>query len=129
MSATTFKRRQAAGYTLIEMLVTIALGSIITGLSATLLVGLLRTEKAGRQHAVESRTLERLGRQCRADAHRASVSDLPPRVGGPAVTRPICSLSDPAAGVQIDYEQRSREVVRRELREGRLVRHEVYRFP
>ena len=65
-------RRPRGGYTLIEMVMVIGAVSIIIGLCASVLSGLFRIERAGRDSMADARTLARLARQFRQDVRAAA---------------------------------------------------------
>lgn len=119
---------QRRGVSLIELMATLMIGSVIAGLATTLMISLLGTEQASRQHALETRTLERLARRFRTDAHSCSQLDLNAAAAASSGLKPICQLARPD-GAEINYFQQHRAVVRRESRAGQLVRQETYRFP
>jgi prepilin-type N-terminal cleavage/methylation domain-containing protein len=59
------------GYTLIEMLVVLTVGSVITGVCVGSLHLLLRTERKGRDRVPEARVVAALAEQFRNDVHAA----------------------------------------------------------
>ncbi|MEX2122040.1 MAG: prepilin-type N-terminal cleavage/methylation domain-containing protein [Pirellulales bacterium] len=64
-------RRSRRGVSLVELLVVIAVASVVSGLAATLLVTLLKLERGGRRHLVETASLGRLADDFRRDAAAA----------------------------------------------------------
>jgi hypothetical protein len=71
-------RATRGGYALIEIVLAIGAVAIVLGMCAGLLHVLLRLDRAGRSHVVETATIGRLARQFRRDVHAASeVNALP----------------------------------------------------
>ncbi len=68
--------RRRRGWTLIEMLVTIAVMTSITGVAVKLLASLLRAERNGVEHVTRLTTVSRLSRQFRSDVHAATEVQL-----------------------------------------------------
>lgn len=64
--------RPRCGWTLIEMLVTIAVMATMTGIAVKILTTLLRSERLGIEHVTRLATVSRLSRQFRADIHAAT---------------------------------------------------------
>ena len=67
------KRRH--GYTLIEMMVVLAVGSVLSGVAVALIVALLRSESGARDHIHQSAVQSRLADQFRRDVHAADAID------------------------------------------------------
>ena len=68
------------GYSLIEMLFVITVLSIMMGMTAMMIHGLMRISKASQSRLTETETLDRLGRQFRRDAHAATTAVSKPDV-------------------------------------------------
>jgi len=93
-------RPRRRGLTLIELVMTIGIGSVVFGLTVTLLASILRTERTARQHLAETQTIGRLAHQFRRDAHAAASAELAPAANsGPATLR--LAMQD---GSQVDYQ-------------------------
>ncbi|MCE5267325.1 MAG: hypothetical protein LLG00_05515 [Planctomycetaceae bacterium] len=60
------------GYSLIEMVVVMTSGAVLTGIAITLLCALLRAEGAGRASVERAASLDRLTDQFRRDVHAAA---------------------------------------------------------
>jgi prepilin-type N-terminal cleavage/methylation domain-containing protein len=59
------------GYTLVEMVAVLTVGSVILGIGVGMLHLLLRTERTGRQRVPQSRVVARLAQQFRSDVNAA----------------------------------------------------------
>lgn len=59
------------GFTLVEMLVVLTIGTVVVGIAVGMLHLLLRTEQAGRDRVPEARILARLAEQFRSDVGAA----------------------------------------------------------
>lgn len=65
-----------SGWTLIEMLVSVAVIGTMAGMSAKLLTTLLHAERNGIAHVTRLATVSRLARQFRSDVHEARILDM-----------------------------------------------------
>ena len=70
-STTHYPPMRRRALTLIEMVTTISVAAVLTGLAMCLLVVMLRAERGGRAHVAEAESLERLADQFRQDVHAA----------------------------------------------------------
>ena len=59
------------GLTLIEMVVTISVAAVLTGLAISVLLVMYRAERSGRTQLAQANSLERLADQFRQDVHAA----------------------------------------------------------
>jgi type II secretory pathway component PulJ len=111
-------------YALIEMVLVIGTIAIVLGLCAGLLHVLLRLDRTGRAHLVETATIGRLARQFRADVHAASEAS---NRGKNAAT---ANLDLELAGERrIVYEAGDRALVRTEQQGATVERRERYTLP
>jgi len=108
--------RLRAGYTLIEMLVTIAIGSVVLGLAVGLVGAAMRHGRVGTDHVHRCGVLARLAERFRADVHAANTAE-PSAASADDVLR----LSMPA-GRTVEYRGNGRELTRVE-RVAEQVRH------
>lgn len=113
--------RRRVGYALIELLVVMAVWTVMMALCAGLIHLLLKLDRSGRTASENAADLSRLARDFRADAHAArpgSVTLAPDR---------LTLALEP--GRTVDYQVRPDDILRT-LREGEKVRRfEVYRRP
>ena len=65
-----------AGWTLIEMLLTVTVMSALTGVAVKTMGAMLRSERNGAEHVARLTGLSRLARQFRADVHDATSVEL-----------------------------------------------------
>jgi prepilin-type N-terminal cleavage/methylation domain-containing protein len=119
------KRRR--GFSLIELLVVVAVGSVLTGTGIAVVYALLSAEQAGRELLRTRAALDRLADQFRRDAHAAT-----------ALTRPAPEEDDdlrPAwqlrldANLVVEYRQGRDELLRVEKRDGHIQRRESFALP
>lgn len=111
------------GYTLMEMLVVIALGTVLLGVAVGVLHLLMRTQHSGRESVYQTETVARLAEQFRSDAR--------------AALRPIAAEGEPkdrwrfalAADRTVTYRLRPGEIERREQIAAKQVRQESYTLP
>lgn len=64
------------GFTLVEMLVVMAMGSVLTAVAIGLIVTMLRSEDVARNHLHQSAVQSRLADQFRRDVHAADAIDV-----------------------------------------------------
>ena len=108
-------------YLMTELLATITAGTVILGISVSVLGLLDRDERAGRDHVHQTLVDQRLAEQFRADVHAASGS-MPEAKGL------LCRL--PIGGGRVaTYRLRQAIVERDETAGDRAVRHESYPLP
>ena len=111
-------------YALIEMVLAIGSIAIVLGLCAGLLHVLLRLDRTGRAHLVETATIGRLARQFRQDVHAARQARID---GGPDGA---ANLDLKLAGDRrIVYEARERALLRTEQQGTTVQRRESYTLP
>ena len=117
-------RGRPGGYTLVEMMVVVAITSLVLSSVAVALHSLYRVDRRMRSHMVNTTTLTRLSLQLRRDAHRAvSVEKID---GENGVSKLMLALTD---GNVVQYEAGPGRLLRI-ARSGEDVRHrEVYRLP
>lgn len=117
-----YRRR---GWTLIELLATMALLTAMTGISAKILTTLLRSERNGTEHVVRLVTVSRLARQFRADVHAAI--DL--QLSGDNPQQPLVTITG-ADQRKIQYEIQPRGILRTEQRPAQpAASHDLLRLP
>jgi prepilin-type N-terminal cleavage/methylation domain-containing protein len=118
------KRR--AGFTLVETLAAITVGSVMLAVAVGLLHSLFRLDRAARDGFQTSSTLTRLGEQFRADVHAATKIET----RSPANPGRLCELALPE-GVSVVYRTDSdgEELIRVERRGGKDVAIESFALP
>lgn len=113
------------GWTLIELLATMALLTAMTGISAKILTTLLRSERNGTEHVARLVTVSRLARQFRADVHAAI--DLQVSADNPQ--QPLVRITGKDQR-KIQYEIQPRGILRTEQRPAQPVAsHDPLRLP
>jgi hypothetical protein len=113
------------GYALVEVVLAIGAVAIVLGLSAGLLHALLRLDRAGRSHVVETATIGRLARQFRQDVHAAVEAKVDGAGNRQAPKLELICAPDRT----IIYEMRARSMRRTEHRTAAIDRHETYLVP
>ncbi len=109
------------GYSLIEMLVVITVGSVIMGVGAGVLPVLMHAEQTGRDRAAEARILARLAEQFRSNVAAA----VRQTTGAGQGERRFVMAGDRLT----TYRVLPGEVRRNERVAGKPVRHESYVLP
>lgn len=108
-------------FTLIEMIVVLTVGSVLTGIAISLLVVLLRAEQTGRDHVENNTVIRCLADQFRRDVHAATKR---PEINGHGVVRFA------TAGPVVQYTIDGRDVHREKIMADKSVgRREEYRLP
>ena len=110
-------------FSLIEMLVVIAVSGVLMSVALTTLYTLMQAESSGRDHVSQAATVARLADQFRSDVH--------------AALRPIVSEAQAkdqwqfalAKDTAVTYKAFPGEVQRHEQVAGKLVRQESYLLP
>lgn len=115
--------RRRCGWTLVEMVVTITIMSVLTGIAIKTLTTLLLSERTGVQHVVDLATVSRLARQFRQDVHSAKSVE----VNSATASKPLLQVTI-AEGHQIDYQVQDAGLLRRELRPDKSVHNELWRL-
>ena len=110
--------RPKAGKTLLEVMVIIAVLSVVFGASTTVLAALLRIERQFRRDMEQVTAISRLAAHFRSDAHQANGC----RVG------PACTLTMPD-GREVLYAASEREVAREVRREGVIEHRDGFVLP
>jgi prepilin-type N-terminal cleavage/methylation domain-containing protein len=123
----TRSRPSRRGFTLIEVVLGVGAVSIVLGLCAGLLHVLLRLDRTGRAHLVETATVGRLARQFRQDVHAAAVTKPDRDDGGPAATLELTPNSPD--GRRVVYAASPSAVVRTQHRGAVVERRETYALP
>ncbi len=108
------------GFTLIEMVIVMTVGSVVTGLAVVLLGTLLHTENISRDHARQSTTLSRLAEQFRGDVRAATA------VGSSDATSWEFAMEAPRTVI---YRAESDALVRLERNGEELLRQERFSLP
>ena len=123
----TTTRASARGFSLIEIVLVIGAVAVLLGLCAGILHVLLRLDRTGRQHLVETATVGRLARQFRHDVRAATAAK--PIAGETGLARRLeLSLTQ---GHVVEYQGDEHSVVRLEKKKhgGSIDRREFYRLP
>ncbi len=115
--------KRPAAFTLLEMVVAIALTGAALGLAGVLFARLLSGDQAGARHATRTAGLERLAVQWRRDVHVATAVTLEPAEPQPAT---LARLT--IAGRDMVYEALDNAVTRRESLSGSMIAEETYRL-
>jgi prepilin-type N-terminal cleavage/methylation domain-containing protein len=115
------KRRR--GFTLIEMLVAITVGTTLAGIAVFLLYSLMKSHNTGREHLEYRRTLNRLAEQFRGDVHSMQKTSLD-------ATETLCDLlPNMPDDTQLRYQCLEGRIDRSELQGEKIVRRESYMLP
>jgi prepilin-type N-terminal cleavage/methylation domain-containing protein len=108
-------------FTLIEMIIVLTVGSVLTGIAVSLLVVLLRAERSGSEHVENSTVIGCLADQFRRDVHAAT---KPPEINGHGIVRFA------SGGPVVQYTIDGRDVRREKIMADKSVgRREEYRLP
>ena len=116
-------RRRRRGWTLIELIVAVSALAVLMTIMATLMIRLMKLDRAERSRVVVSAALERLARDLRGDARAATAAA---EVGGSRLVLPM------ADGRSVEYAVRGgrdRDVLRTVRRGGKDEHYETYRRP
>ena len=105
----TLRPQLRSGWTLIEMMVSIAVIGVMTGMSVKLLTTLLNAERNGIAHVTRLATISRLSRQFRADVHAAQTLEM----NQADQTQPLVKIVA-TGGRQIRYEVQPTGLLRTE---------------
>jgi hypothetical protein len=120
-------RRAPRGVSITEIVFVIASLSILLGLCAGLLHAVLRLDRSGRSHLVETATIGRLARQFRQDVHAASRAKP---VGGEAADGPAPGLELTLPEDRtVAYEASATALVRTQRKGPAVERREAYSIP
>lgn len=117
------RHRQRPGWTLIEMLVTLAVMGTLTGIAVKTLTSLLLSEHRGIEHVSQLATLARMARTFRDDIHLATGVEI--STGEPQ--KPLLLLTIDAHH-QIQYETQPLGLLRTDRRANQPVGHELWRL-
>lgn len=104
---------------------TIGVGSVIFGITVTLLASVLRTERTARQHLTETQTIGRLALQFRQDAHAATNAELTP----PANTASPALHLTSHDGSHLEYQWTEGGLRRTQSHAGQAASREVFLLP
>jgi len=115
------KRRR--GFTLIEMLVAITVGTTLAGIAVFLLYALMKSHNTGREHLEYCRTVNRLAEQFRDDVH--SMRKTSPDATGTSFDL----LPNTDDDTQVRYQCLDGRIDRSELQGEKIVRRESYMLP
>jgi hypothetical protein len=122
MIRTKVKRR---GFSIIEVLLVVGAVALLLGLCSGLLHVLLRLDRTGRAHAVETATVGRLARQYRQDV-RAAIRAR--SVAGEDGAMSKLELTFPGERV-VAYQPRDQALVRTQQQGAEVARRETYTLP
>jgi len=115
------------GYSLIEILVVITVGSVMLGVAVAMLHTLMQVQEDSREWLRYHTTLGRLGRQFRCDVH-AAVGFQPPEAkpgGDPPTPWQLDFKPDRVVRYRVDQ----RGLIRTEQTGGNLLRREAFWLP
>jgi prepilin-type N-terminal cleavage/methylation domain-containing protein len=111
------------GFTLIEMLVVLAVSSVLLGITAVTLHGLLINQNSGRERLQSCRNINRLAEQFRNDAHaRQEIS-----AGGKEGIVEMAPAS--ADGITISWQCFADRIERTERKGEKVISRETYMLP
>ena len=114
-----------AGISLTELLVVMTIGSVLIGVTGTMIHRLLAADYEATRAARFATSVARLSRAFRTDVHAARNIELPvPNEGQRAVV--VATLAD---GHQVRYELDAHLATRVETRDGAPIHRDVYHFP
>ncbi len=116
------KKRPA--YSLVEMMVVIALMGVVASIAAVCLHGLYRVDRGAREDFERRRTMVRLSVQFRSDAHLASEATVD---AGSDETRAIVFTQPPDR--TIEYRAESNGIKRIVHQSQQIVHQDVFRLP
>lgn len=111
-------KQSRAGFSLIELVAAMATGVVVVALGALTIVGALRGAQRHREHWVNTRGVDRLAEQFRADVRNATQID-------PAQAPVLCAFR--AGDVEMQYSLVEGGIRRTESSTGRTIRVERYR--
>lgn len=116
------RTRPHAGYTLIELLITIVIGASILAAGMSLLVQAIRANAAGADHMRTVMNLGRLAEQFRADVHDSRTLVARPAAEG----RPALLTLTADDGSQVDYVLSTDALTRTRSANDRVVERDTY---
>ena len=122
---TSPRMSRRAGITLTQMLVVIALTSVITTAAISVVITMLRLEGRTMQVWMTQQTLLKLGEDFREDAHAAQSAEITTQNEAPV----LIFRSEGATSKAVSYVASESQVVRRETDGDKLLRTETYRLP
>lgn len=119
------KTHRRSGITLTQMLVVIALTSVITTAAISVVITMLRLEGRTMQVWMTQQTLLQLGGDFREDAHASQSAEITTQNQAPA----LIFRNGTSDSRIVTYLASENQVVRRETDGDKLLRTETYRFP
>lgn len=117
------RQRGRAGWTLIEMLVTLAVMGTLTGIAVKTLTSMLLAERRGVEHVSQLATMSRLARTFRNDVHQSTTYEI----SAAEPQKPLLLLTLDA-NHQIHYETQPLGLLRTEHRANQPVARELWRL-
>lgn len=114
-----------AGISLTQILVVIALTSVITTAAISVVITMLRLEGRTMQVWMTQQTLLKLGEDFREDAHAAQSAEFTTQNEAPV----LIFRSEGVTSKSVSYVATESQVVRRETDGDKLLRTETYRLP
>jgi prepilin-type N-terminal cleavage/methylation domain-containing protein len=114
------KRRR--GFTLIEMVAVVTIGTVLMGIAVLLLHSLLKSHDSGREHINYYRTLNRLAEQFRSDAHATE------KTSSADDGKTFDFLPNAADSAKIRYQLLPGRIDRTELKGEKAVRQDSYKL-
>ncbi len=111
------------GFSLIEMLAALTVGSVLMGIAVSILAMLMRIERGGREQLHQDMVTARLARQFRDDVH-AATRLAPAEAGGKGSWQLVL-----APDHTVTYRALPEVVERDEAEAGKPARHESYTLP
>lgn len=119
----THRPRRRPGWTLIEMLVTLAVMGTLTGIAVKTLTSMLLSEHRGIEHVAQLATMARLARTFRNDVHIATGIEI----STDEPQKPLLLVAVDA-NHQIQYETQPLGLLRTERRANQPVSRELWRL-
>lgn len=113
---------------LVELLVVIALGSLMLGIAVSLLYTLMRLDRENREQAHQLASLARLAEQFRDDVHAARTWTDPQGATPQKPTAATWKLLG-AGGREVEYRMEQDGLLRTELSDGQVRKRESYPLP
>ncbi len=111
-------------FTLVEMMVSISVGSVLMALALGIVHRTMRTESTARTHAEVERTAARLSRQFRHDIHQAKSVSLDNQQSDATLLRLVLPDQQP-----ITYRIEKRGILREQQHRDEQTHREIFTFP
>ncbi|QDT00791.1 PulJ/GspJ family protein [Adhaeretor mobilis] len=134
MKVTRHRRHRSRGFTLVELLISISVGSVLLGLAINMVSRTMRVESGTRTQSQVERTALRLSRQFRSDVHQAtSITFIVQQTQLASKQAPTLQLEVPGQG-PITYQVQPAGLIRLQQRmdaktQQNQAYHDLYAFP